>query len=731
MADAQRQIDNELDDLADGVAGKFLTVTTEATATTTLLGTTVRGSGDVTIASRAGARAGFRKTATATTTIGDSGAVKSEIRGLNVDIGAFASTSLVHKILGTATKLLDQSWLPDPEGPLITTLDDTFFDFNSVPLVSLSTARATTLIEGATAVVGADTVTIGAEASSAAKPTFSSPFLFSAAWGESTAEARTRVVGSSNIIATNALTVSAATDTEIDVTASVNSTNKPVDATFARANTHITTIAEVGDDTQSTGGSIKVDARTEAQINAAADAKNTGGSGVGLALAISDSESQTAATLGGTAQALSGKVEVAANAEIEESTSANAATLGNPHRFRRESPTSRPASSATWWAASSAPPASSNRPPRIASPPSSSPGIKEGSSTPRARSPGAMPATSPRPRSPPLADVRAQGDVSVKAMISDQPGSSAGAKTTSTGSAIGGSVARGDFTNTASACIGRGATVDARGATLVDARTRSRIRGNRLERPAGDPRFPAGRHPRHVPVDLLDQLGQRQERRRPGGGVNIFDLANNANAWIDEGARLNTRFLPVAGLASQSVKVSARNDVSLTAAVGILSKKFLGTSGGKAAVGSSADLISIDTGSSATIRGDAEVNSAALDVAADNVQRVVTVTEAGGSSDAIGIEGAVSINTLGNNSLAAIDDDAEVDARATLPWTPAPTSRTSRWRAAWSPPRARSASASRCRSTPSPLTFPPTSATTIRSASTWRRQPDISAAPER
>ena len=115
MADAQRQIDNELDDLADGVAGKFLTVTTEATATTTLLGTTVRGSGDVTIASRAGARAGFRKTATATTTIGDSGAVNSEIRGLNVDIGAFASTSLVTRSSAPPPSCSTRAGCPTPK----------------------------------------------------------------------------------------------------------------------------------------------------------------------------------------------------------------------------------------------------------------------------------------------------------------------------------------------------------------------------------------------------------------------------------------------------------------------------------------------------------------------------------------------------------------------------------------------------------------------------------------
>ena len=664
VADAQRWVDNELDDPVDGVAGQFFTVTSKATASTTLLGSKVTGSGDVTISSRAGARTGFSKTATATTTIGDSGAVASEIRGRSVTIDSSASTSLVYKILGTATTLLDQSWLPDPDGALITTLDDTFFDFSSVPLVALSTAKATTLIDGATAVTGADTVTISSQAVSAAKPTFSSPFLFSAAWGESTAEARTRVLGTSRIVATNALSIEAATDTEIDVSASVNSINKPVDATFVRANTHITTLAEVGAGTQTTGGSIKVDARTEARINAAADAKNTGGSGVGLALAISDSSSETTATLGGTAQALSGKVEINANADIEESTSANAATLGNPSSISAritnfKAGIQRNVVGSILGATGKLKPATAERITTFLFP-----GIKEGKFNAAGAVAWSNASNIATASISPLADVRAQGDISVTAKISDRPGSSAGAKTTSTGSAIGGSVARGNFANTANASIGSDATVDARGATLVDAQT---VVPYPWQIDWTDPEEILDFLKGGVLDMFLSTYSINSAKGKSGlglaVGVNIFDLANNANAWIDEGARLNTRFLPVAGLATQSVKVSAVNDVSLTAAVGILSKKFLGTSGGKAAVGGSADLISIDTKASATIRGDAEVNSAGLDLNANDIQRLVSVTEAGGSSDAVGIEGAVSINTLTNNSLAAIDDDAKVDAK--------------------------------------------------------------------
>ena len=664
VADAQRQLDLELDDPIDGIGGAFLSVTTKATATTTVLGSKITGSGKVSISSHAGARSGFKKTASATTTVGDSGTIKSEIRGNEVDITSSATTSLSYKILGTVTKLLDQSWLPDPDSPLIETLDDNLFDFSSVPLVALSTARANTLIHGSSLIVGTDTVTIGADADSAAKPTFSSPFLFSAAWGESTAEARTRVVGTANVTATNALTVQAHTNTEIDVTATVNSINKPVDATFVRANTNITTLAEVGDGTKTTGGSISIDAQTEAEINAAADAKNTGGSGVGLSLAISETTSNTTATLGGTAEASTGGVSVTANADIEEGNSANAATLGNPSSISAKitnfkAGIQRNVVGGILGATGKIDPATADRLTSFLFP-----GIKEGKFNAAgavAWSTGNNTATA---SIAPLADVKAAGGISVTAKVTDDPSSSAGAKTSSTGSAVGGSVAYGSFVNTANAFIGKGATVDAKGALLVDAQTHVPYPWQiDWENPDEILDFLTG-----GVLDMFLTTYSINSAKGKSGiglavGVNLFDLDNNATAYIDEGAQINTRYKAIPGLATQSVKVSAQNDISLTGAVGILSKKFLGTSGGKAAVGGSAGLISIDTNASATIRGNATVNSAnTVNVEALNTQRVVTVTEAGGQSDSVGIEGAVSINTLTNASTAAIDDDATVDA---------------------------------------------------------------------
>ena len=71
---------------------------------------------------------------------------------------------------------------------------------------------------------------------------------------------------------------------------------------------------------------------------------------------------------------------------------------------------------------------------------------------------------------------------------------------------------------------------------------------------------------------------------------------------------------------------------------------------------------------------------------------MVTVTEAGGSPDGSGSKGRYR-SIPGNNMLAAIDDDAEVDARATYCGRPRRPENILRWRAAVAT-AARSASAS-------------------------------------
>ncbi|UTG93830.1 leukotoxin LktA family filamentous adhesin [Geobacter sulfurreducens] len=674
LDEAQAYLNSELDDLvSDGPGGEYLAVTTSATAKTELYGTTIEGTGAVTIEAKAGARAGFKKNAVAEVIIDDlrdadqaTVLAKSYIRGNKVSITSTADTSLTFNVLGSVLKLTDQSWLPDPVTGELQLLNDQLFDFSEIPLVSLSTATAHTTVGGATFISAGDTLTISSEGISAAKPTFSSPLLFSAAWGESTVEAKTLVNGTTELSAANKATVKATTDVEINVTADVNSTNKPVDAVFVHAKNTAVTTSLVGNDTTTTAGAVEVNAAATADISANALAKNAGGSGVGIAVAVNESTTTTTATLGGNVTADAGNVTVKATTDItKNNTGADAATLGNPNTISAritnfQAGIKRNVTKGIIDATGLLKPETSERITGFIFP-----GIKEGTFNLSGAVTYSKSVNTTTAAIAPDATVQAQGNIDVTARIDDRPNASVGSKATSTGTAIGGAAVIADFTNNASASIGTGASVDATGSLLVDAQT---VVPYPWQIDWDSPVTILN----HLQDGILDLLLTSYAINSAGGksgmglaaAVSVFNLENNANAWIDEGARINTVFDKDAmTLPNQTVTVHAKNDISTVNAVGLLSKKFLGTSGGKAAIGGSGNIIDIRENATATIRGDSVVKSeSTIDVKAENVNHLVTVTEAGGSSDQVGVEGAVSINTITGGAVAAIDDDADVDA---------------------------------------------------------------------
>ena len=255
----------------------------------------------------------------------------------------------------------------------------------------------------------------------------------------------------------------------------------------------------------------------------------------------------------------------------------------------------------------------------------------------------------------------AQG-LNVIADVKDRPTSTVGAKSTSTGTAIGGAVALGNFNNQAQAWIGKNAKVDAKGATKVDAQTRIPFAWQ-IDWSSPDQIL------NHLQGNVLDlvftSFGINSASGKSGAGVaaavTVFDMKNSAQAWIDEGAKVNTVFTP--GTGSQSVTVHAKNDVNTVHAVGIAGKKFLGTTGGKAAVGGSANVLDLDTTATALIYGGADVRaSQGVNVQAEQTTQIVSVAEAGGQSDNVGVEGAVGVHLIKQRTQAGIDDDARVQA---------------------------------------------------------------------
>lgn len=671
LDEAQKFVNNEIDSLSDGPGGEFLAVTTKATARTEVLGSRIAGSRDVTVEALAAARAGFEKDAFAELLIHDAPAaggqpaVATVISGRNVTLRAEASTSYTLNVLGSVMKLADQSWLPSDDATL-KAFNDQLFDFSSVPLVSLSKAKGTVQLDDHTVVNATGDLTVKADAISAAKPTFASPILFSAAWAESTAEASTKVQGQTELNAGGAAKVQASTDVEVNVTATVNSTNKPIDAVFVYADNSATTTAETGAGTRIRAGSVEVSAANTSDLSVSGTAANSGGSGVGIAVAVNLSENKVTAKLGGDVASTSGDVDVKASIDMaKNSTAADASTLGNPSSLSAkmtnfQAGIQRNVTSGLLGATGKL---SSGTADKVSG--FLFPGIKEG----KFNLSGAVSYNDSlnvaRASVADGATVSSARDVNVLADVKDRPTSTVGAKSTSTGTAIGGAVALGNFDNQAQAWIGKSAKVDAKRATKVDAQTRIPFAWQ-IDWSSPDQIL------NHLQGSVLDlvftSFGINSASGKSGAGVaaavTVFDMKNSAQAWVDEGAQLNTVFTPgSAGTSGQSVTVHAKNDINTVHAVGIAGKKFLGTTGGKAAVGGSANVLDLDTTATALIHGGADVRATqGVNVQAEQTTQIVSVAEAGGQSDNVGVEGAVGVHLIKQRTEAGIDDDVRVQA---------------------------------------------------------------------
>lgn len=674
LADAQAYLNSELDDLGDGPGGEYLAIKTDATSHITLRGTQVQATGNVTIDALAGARAGFEKQAEASVTVddhvaGDGTRVASQITGNDIQIQARSDTSLKYNVLGTAVRLLDQSWLPAEDNPVLQKVNDQLFDYSSVPLVSLSGSNATVHIGGASRIEAGGALDLSAYAQSTAAPSFSSPLLFAAAWGESNAASRLVVDGASLLRAGQAARLGATTDVELDVTATVNSTNKPIDAVFARGLSRIETTVDLGQGTTTDAASLEVTALTQADIQVQADASNTGASGLGFAVAVNESTSTTTASLGGQVTTASGDVVVRASTDVDQNnTSANAATLGDTSTIGArianfKAGIQRNVTGAVLGSLTKLSPGQSSAITNFLFP-----GIKDG----RFNASGAVAwADSDNLAQASVAagaSVRSGNGLTVDASVSEVPKASATAKSTSNGTALGGSAVVARFGNQADAWVGANAQTDARGATLIEATTLipypwqinwnspvtvlSHLQGNLLDLALTGYTFNSAKGKEGVGI---------------AAGVALLGFENNASAWVAEGAQINQRTnstaTPGLDLSQQSVDVRARNEVNLVTAAGIASTSFLGATGGKGAIGGVASIVDVGGQASATVHDGALVRAAkSVTVDAQSQYQLASVAESGGSSDSLTIQGAVGVTTVNTQTVATIDDKARIQA---------------------------------------------------------------------
>jgi hypothetical protein len=210
------------------------------------------------------------------------------------------------------------------------------------------------------------------------------------------------------------------------------------------------------------------------------------------------------------------------------------------------------------------------------------------------------------------ASVRSGNGLTVDASVSEVPKASATAKSTSNGTALGGSAVVARFGNQADAWVGANAQTDARGATLIEATTLipypwqinwnspvtvlSHLQGNLLDLALTGYTFNSAKGKEGVGI---------------AAGVALLGFENNASAWVAEGAQINQRTnstaTPGLDLSQQSVDVRARNEVNLVTAAGIASTSFLGATGGKGAIGGVASIVDVGGQASATVHDGALV----------------------------------------------------------------------------------------------------------------------------
>ncbi|MCW5623517.1 MAG: leukotoxin LktA family filamentous adhesin, partial [Burkholderiales bacterium] len=652
LAAAQRILDDAVADPLN--AAVPLDVTSSAEAKVLLNDSALFASQDATVSAVAGARQGFDKKAIAEVELRD-----SQIEaGRDVHITSQSDTSLVLNVLGGT--LLDNSGLPS-EGDL-SVINDQLFDFSATSFVALVESRAKTLITGDTRLDAlAGDITLDATAKANAKPT-TSLMILAAAWADATAEAKTSVGGMARVTAADKLTVKADTDSEVNATATIASQKKPIDITFVKAELDADTTAEVLDGTRLRAGAIEVAAKTVADVTASANATNSGGSNAGFAIALNLTETDTTARVGGDVATTTGDIAITATTDIERnSTQTTAGSLGSPtfmtpytdYLAKVQQNQGNALLGATG---------------KISSDKATTiteflfPTFKEGKFNLSGAVTWAEGDNTARAEIATGARVIAEGNLDVKSSIANKVNASADAKATSQGAAIGGSIVIGDYVNDAQARIGSSAVVDARGVLTVDAQVT-------IPYPWEIEWTSPAAVLNHLQGNLLDlaltsyALNSSSGKGSVGlsAAVGLITFDNTARAIIDTDAAVNTD--AAYRSAAQSVAVHAQTEVNSINVAGVVSKKLLGNTAGRLAVGGSANILDITGTTEASIRDGADVRAGGnITVDAESKNQLITVTEAGGKSDQIGVEGAVSINIIRNTTTAHIDDKADIDA---------------------------------------------------------------------
>jgi len=252
---------------------------------------------------------------------------------------------------------------------------------------------------------------------------------------------------------------------------------------------------------------------------------------------------------------------------------------------------------------------------------------------------------------------------------------------------ISAAVVIGNYTNNASASIGKNAVVDARLPITVSSKTWLpwEIQWDDI-----DTDNLAGSLFACIKDKLNPNLGIQNgfftswaqsmaqgSKTAIAGSVNVLDISNTSKAFIDEGAKVNQDLNYRSG--TQDVKVMAENETETLNLSGILSlgsikdtfKDILSaiTRGkispntnrpGTAGVGGSYLQVGYTNNVEARIEKGAQVHADSLQVEADSTTRDISIGEAGGKAGDYAINGVFSLLKTNDTTIAKIDDGAVI-----------------------------------------------------------------------
>jgi len=659
----QEAQDKITEDIFDTAAGLFLTIDSAAAAGVTISSSSViQASGLVDIDAEANARFGYVKDAEATVTV-----TGSAIRGNSIDINARADTSLIYDIGGRIDDFADDTGLPS-----LQPINDEIFDYTNDGIYADSDSNADILINGGSLLeTQGGGVTLNAFSRSRVNQ-MQQGYLLGFAWGDSEANATVAVEGAGTLINSDGdVILKAETENLLDTVAASNAANKPVDITFVRADAVTNTDAHIGAGAAvDTRGNLDVLAKASHEINASSMATEVGASSLGAAVTVSTLQATTNASIAGTAEA--NDITVKAENDTEEIANAFGASLGSTSSYTDKF-TNFQASlgQKTTNFIMGKHTTGATLINTFAFPGKKSGNLNLGGAVTYVDSTKTTDAYIANG-----AAVTAHGDLTVRALSTDDINISAAAKSKSDQTAIGGAVALGYYTNNLHAHI-NDAVVDAEKKITVEAE-------NRVPYPWAIDWTSGEDVLEHLKGNFTDMLftsfvksASKGHDLAFAGALSLLDLQNNAVANIGEGAAINTNPLITNASDQQDILVRAHNEVNVVTAGGtmpagssMLDRLLKAGLDGKYTDSKSANglggtfsFINADTGTTAYIADNAVVNAENnVEVKAETDEKYISVVIAGMSADKVGIAGAVSAPDIKSTTLAFIDDKADVTA---------------------------------------------------------------------